>query len=65
MDILKGGCVYCELVDINSGETEELYKYVECFLAKVKSVGYKSFKRWREKLEFRDDFIYCFNCRLL
>jgi hypothetical protein len=40
IDILKGGCIYCEFVPINRGAKEELYMYIECFLVVTNQVGY-------------------------
>lgn len=40
IDILKGGCVYCEFVPIDGGAKEEPHTYVECFLAVANQVGY-------------------------
>jgi hypothetical protein len=40
IDILKGGCVYCEFVPIDGGAIEEPHTYIECFLAEANQVGY-------------------------
>ncbi len=64
IDILKGGCIYCEFVPINRGAKEELYMYIECFLVVANQVGYQGFQKWRENLDFRKEFRHYFNYRL-
>jgi hypothetical protein len=64
MDVLKGGCVYCEFVPIDGGAGEEPHTYAECFAAEANDVGYRNFQRWRENVDFGKEFRHCFNCGL-
>jgi hypothetical protein len=64
MDILKGGCIYCEFVPINGGAKEEPHTYAECFPAVANQVGYQDFQKWRENLDFGKEFRHCFDYRL-
>lgn len=64
MDILKGGCVYCEFVPIDGGATEEPHTYTECSPAVGNQVGYRGFQKWREHLDFGKEFRHCFDCGL-
>jgi hypothetical protein len=64
MDILKGGCVYCEFIPIHGGAGEEPHTYAECSPAEANDVGYCNFRKWRENVEFGKEFMHCFNCGL-
>jgi hypothetical protein len=64
MDILKGGCIYCEFVPIDGGAKEEPHTYAECFPAVANQVGYQGFQKWQENLDFGKEFRYCFDCGL-
>jgi hypothetical protein len=64
MDVLKGGCVYCEFDRIDGRAHEQPHPYAECFAAEADRVGYCNFQQWREKVDFGKEFGHCFDCGL-
>jgi hypothetical protein len=45
IDILKGGCIYCEFVPIDRRAKEKPHTYAECFPAVANQVGYQGFQK--------------------